>query len=201
MKNHDYIKEALELNAVSLEEASTSRLVSKFVDDDIAFAIISACRPNEDNKKRTAELKRDVRNLNLGFNEFIGRWVEDGESFDETSLLITNIPFKKASELGQRYNQSSIVYKDKNGVREICTTPFETYKVGDVVRTYHIDPDKPLNTAVASEIFAGRIGGPASLLKKGSNKKAFNFKESFELYERQLLNTRLGFTESKLNID
>ena len=104
MKNHDYIKEALELNAVSLEEASTSRLVSKFVDDDITFAIISACRPNEDNKKRTAELKRDVRNLNLGFNEFIGRWVEDGESFDETSLLITNIPFKKAFELGQRYN-------------------------------------------------------------------------------------------------
>lgn len=201
MKSHDYIKEALELNAVSLEEASTSRLVSKFVDDDIAFAIISACRPNEDNKKRTAELKRDVRNLNLGFNEFIGRWVEDGESFDETSLLITNIPFKKAFELGQRYNQSSIIYKDKNGVCEICTTPFETYKVGDVVKTYHIDPDKPLNIAVASEIFAGRIGGPASLLIKGSNKKAFNFKESFELYERQLLNTRLGFTESKLNIE
>ena len=184
---------------ISLEEASTSKLVQNFTDDS-TFAIISACRPDKDNKARTLQLKKDVRSLGLGFNEFVGRWVEDGESFDEASLLIKNISFEQAFKLGQKYNQSSIIFKDKNGVREVCTVPFEKYHVGDVVRTYNIDPEKPLNTKVASDIFAGKIGGPASLLKKGSNKKAFNFKESFELYERQLLNSRNGFSNIRITL-
>lgn len=176
-----------------INEASTSRLVHNFTDDNVSFAIMSGERPDND---RTSELKKDVRNLGLGFNEFIGRWVEDGVNYDENSLLIPNISFKKAFELSQKYNQSSFIYKDKNGCKEYCTTPFEEYSVGDVVRTYNIDKDKPLNTAIAKDIFAGRKGGPASQLKKGSNKKPFNFKESFELYERELINTRLGFTEN-----
>ena len=74
-----------------INEASTSRLVHNFTDDNVSFAIMSGERPDND---RTSELKKDVRNLGLGFNEFIGRWVEDGINYDENSLLIPNIvPF------------------------------------------------------------------------------------------------------------
>lgn len=182
-----------------IDEASTSRLYKNFTDDNTTFAIISGERPDDD---RTNELKKDVRSLNLGFNEFIGRWVEDGVNYDEKSLLIPKITFKQAFELGKKYNQSSIIFKDKEGVKEYCTTPFETYDVGDVVRDYNIDKDKPLNTKIAQQIFAGKIGGPASQLKKGGNKHAFNFpiKEGFELYEKTLINTRLGFTESLIDL-
>ena len=182
-----------------IDEASTSRLYKNFTDENITFAIISGERPDDD---RTNELKKDVRNLNLGFNEFIGRWVEDGINYDEKSLLIPKISFKQAFELGKKYNQSSIIFKDKNGINEYCTTPFEVYDVGDVVRKYNIDKNKPLNTETAKQIFAGKIGGPASQLKKGGNKTAFNFqvKEEFELYEKTLINTRLGFTESLIDL-
>ena len=182
-----------------LNEASTGRLVQRFIGDG-TFAIISGERPDEN---RTPELKKEVRSLGLGFNEFIGRWVEDGINYDEDSLLIPDISFKKAFELGQKYNQSSIIFKDDRGVNEYCTTPFETYDVGDVVREYKIDPKKPLNTEIASQIFAGKISGPASQLKKGGNKAPFNFpvKENFELYEKELINSRLGFTESLINLE
>lgn len=180
-----------------IKESSNSRLVNKFLNNDIQFAIISGCRPDND---RTRELKRDVRNLGFGFNEFIGRWVEDGINYDENSLLIPNISFRKAFELGQKYNQSSIIFKNKNGCKEYCTTPFENYDIGDIVREYKIDNDNPLNSETASQIFSGNLQGPASLLKKGSNKKAFNFKtdENFELYEKVLINTRYGFSNERI---
>lgn len=193
----DFIQES---NAISLEEASTSRLARRIMDDS-TFAIISPCRPNVDNKERMRELKRDVRSLGLGFNEFIGRWVEDGESFDEESLLIPNINFKQAYKLSDKYEQSSFIFKDNNGCKEVCTREFESYRPGDVVRVFNIDKNKPLDINTAKEIFAGRKSGPASLLKKGSNRKAFKFNESFELVEKQLLNTRLGFTETKITLD
>lgn len=181
-----------------IDEASTSRLYKRFTDNG-TFAIISGNRPDVD---RTTELKKDVRGLGLGFNEFIGRWVEDGINYDENSLLIPDISFKKAFELGQKYNQSSIIFKDNNGVKEYCTTPFETYDVGDVVREYNIDKDRPLNTEIAKQIFSGKVGGPASQLKKGGNKAPFNFpvNEEFELCERTLINSRLGFTESLIDL-
>ena len=44
-----------------------------------------------------------------------------------------------------------------------------------------MDPDKPLNAQLASELFSKR-------------------KESFVLFEKYLLNTRLGFTDLKIII-
>lgn len=182
------------MKITKLDEASTSRLVKNFTDDAVSFAIISGERPDSD---RTVELKKDVRNLGLGFNEFIGRWVEDGISYDEKSLLIPNITYRQAYDLGQKYDQASIIYKDKYGIAEYCTTAFETYTPGDVVRKYNIDKDRPLNAQLAKSIFAGKIGGPASVLKKGGNKAPFNF----SLHERVLINSRLGFTEAVITFD
>ena len=186
---------------ISLEEASTSRLV-KTLTDDSTFAIISAFADGfspAENRKRQAALKAEVQDKHWGFNEFVARWVADNVGYDEKSLLIKGISLKQAFELSKKYNQKSFIFKDKDKIREICTTAFENYSPGDVVRTYHVDPKKPLNTQLASEIFSKQKEGPASKPVKGSNLKPFQLQtESFELYESHLLNTRLGFTSVKI---
>ena len=158
----------------SLNESNTSRIYNH-LSDDSNCAIISAYRgeyPVKENKEHHKELKSDVRKMGLGFIEFTSRWVEDGESFDEESLLIPNIDFDKAIKLGKKYEQASVIYKDKDRCVEICTTPFETYTPGDVVRTYNNVGPNMLNLSAANEIFERRKDGPASMPKNGG--KAFN---------------------------
>ena len=194
MNNNEYIRQAMDIN-----ESSTSRLYSKLSGEDSVFAIISPYRGEYDtneNQKRMVHLKSDIRKLGLGFNQFISRWVEDGESFDEESLLISNIDYKTAIKLGEKYNQSSIIYKDSDSLREICTTAFETYKPGDIVRTFNVGKDM-MNIKDAEDIFSRRKGGPASMPKKGSNRKPFSLsvKENFELYE--VHNPRPSYFQTK----
>ncbi len=159
-----------------LGEASVAILVHIFTDDSVSFAIISV--KGLDNGK-ALELKKDVESRGFGFTEFIGRWIEGGSEHSENSLLIPNISFKKAFGLGRKYEQPSIVYKDRNGCAEYCTTPFDDYSAGDVVRLYYFDKDRPLNTASVKELFF----------------TAFDIKENFELYVKEFINSRLGFTE------
>lgn len=182
-----------------VKESTTSRIYTRLT-DGTTCAIISAFRGDNsyaENMKLHKELKSDVRGLYLGFNEFISRWVEDGVSYDERSLLIPNIRKVTALELGKRYGQSSIIYKDYNGCVEICITPFENYQSGDIVRTYNISGDKVLNVNDAQEIFARRKGGPASMPVKGSNTKPFTLRtvESFELYE--VLNPKPSYFQTE----
>lgn len=180
------IKEHIEESTLS--EATTSRIYRRLTDKNTC-AIISAFRGDntlEENMSLHRRLKADVRALKLGFNEFISRWVEDGIAYDERSLLIPHITKEQAIALGEKYNQSSIIWKDENECVEICTNSFETYSPGDIVRTYNNAGEHVLNIKEAEEIFAKRRGGPASKPVKGSNSKPFNLNqkvESFELYE------------------
>jgi len=168
---------------------STNSRIYYHITNSNQWAIISPYRPVEElpagdsNQKRMSQLKSDVRNLNLGFIQFISRWVENGEAFDEEALLIPNISRDKAFELGQKYNQSSIIYKDDKGCNEICTTPFETYSVGQIVRTYNLSGENPLNINDAEEIFSRKKSGPASKPKKGGNMKPFTLKEVYEVIQ------------------
>ena len=175
--------------AMKLDEASTSRTLDRLTNPDSVCAIISPYRgeySEKENKQRMIKLKSEVRKLGYGFNQFVSRWVEDGEAFDEESLLIPDIPFRLAYQLGKQFEQSSIIYKDSKALREICTTAFETYKPTDVVRTFNNSGNHVLNIKDAQEIFSRRKGGPVSMPKKGSNKKPFTLKikENYELYEK-----------------
>jgi len=125
--------------------------------DENTCAIISPyrseCSDNE-NKLRMNSLKLQVREMGYGFNQFISRWVEDGQAFDKQSLLIPNITKDQAIFLGEKFEQSSIVIKDSESCREICINPFEDYKSGQVVRTFFNTGDYILNIDEAKEIFA-----------------------------------------------
>lgn len=172
-----------------LNETSTSRIATHIKDRE-KWAIISPYRSERtvaENKQKMRELKSDVRNAGFGFTQFISRWVEDGESFDEESLLIPNMPREKALELGKKYDQSSIISKDGGKCEEVCTTAFIDYdgkenKVGDIVRTFNLSGDEYLNVEEAREIFERRKGGSASYPIKGhGTHRAFQLKEVFEV--------------------
>lgn len=163
----------------TLQETSTSRIL-QHIQEDKNWAIISPYRSEyseEENRKRMTKLKSSVRKY--GFIEFVSRWVEYGESFDERSLLIPNISKEEAIKLGKEFEQSSIIVYDNSECLEICTTPFENYKEGDIVRKYNISGDDILNIHDAEEIFAKRRGGPASKPVKGG--KAFHLSEVYEV--------------------
>lgn len=102
------------------------------------------------------QLKSDVRGYVYGFIQLLSRWVGNGINFDEQSLFIPNCTLKDALKLGVKYNQSSIICKDGDSCIEICTTPFENYSKGDVVRKFNIDSDRILNIEDAIEIFSKR---------------------------------------------
>ena len=87
------------------------------------------------------------------------------------SVFEHNSCIDKAVSLGKEFGQSSIIVCDENGCHEVCTAPFETYSDGDVVRTFNIDRDNPMNISDAEEIFSKRKGGPASIVNPDGNGK------------------------------
>lgn len=165
---------------MKVKEASTSRIYDNVINS--TWAIVSPYRGENDdktNKSLMSSLKSDVRSLGYGFVEFVSRWVEDGEPFDEKSLLINNCKPEEAIDLGVKYHQSSVIIKDGNKCVEVCTNDFESYKRGDVVRTFNLVGDTPMNYNDAKEIFEKRKGGPASKPIKESNPKAFRLSEVY----------------------
>ena len=179
---------------ITICETSTSRLYAHLTGNK-CYAMISAytiANNENENKRDFSKLRSDVRNLGLGYIPFVSRWTYrndsgDLELTDEQSLLILGITKEKAIELGEKYNQESIIYKDDLGCKEICTSNFNTFdgltmNVGDVVRTFNINKNSTLNIESAKEIFAGRKLGAASRLKKGS-KTEFHLKEVWEIIE------------------
>ena len=166
---------------MNINETSTSRVLHHLQDDN-NFAIVSPYRGEktlQENKRRMVELKHDVRSLGHGYIHLLSRWVEDGQDFDEESLLVPHMKKDEAIKLGKKYDQSSIIVKDEEGCFEICTTPFETYDEGDVVRVFSLYGDKPMNIKDAEDIFAHRKGGPVSVPIKGG--KPFHLSEVYEV--------------------
>jgi hypothetical protein len=193
IKLNEAIKDWIKLTESSqIDEVSTSRFLQHFTNDEV-LAIISTYReerPEKENRRLLKELKSKVRDKGFGFTELLSRWAEmadDGtvKNSDERSLIIYGIPVQKAIKLGGEYQQSSIIVKDAEGCREVCTTDFIDYdgkphKVGDTVRTFNVkDNDKPLNLDDAKEIMAGRKGGPASSPVKSN--RPFKLTEMFEV--------------------
>ena len=167
-------------NLQEMLESGTSQLY-RSITNTSNWAIISPYRTEysyADNKKRMIELKSIVRNqLRLGFIELKSSWVEDGEQSDEYSLFIKNISYKDAFNLSQKYEQSSFIFCQDDKCQEICTTSFESFNVGDVVRTFNIKGDHVLNIADAQAILDKKASGPASQPIKGNRPFQFQVEE------------------------
>ena len=140
--------------------------------------------------------------MGFGFIQFISRWVENGESFDEESLLIPKMNTDDAISLGKQFEQSSVIVAKDGKVQEICTTPFENYTDGQTIRIFNLSGDKPLNINDAEEIFSKRKGGPVSKPKYG-RAKPFTLKEVYEctLQKPSTFNSNMYTTKIFENIN
>lgn len=111
-----------------IDESKPAR-INYHLDKNKSFAHISASRSNEDfekpgmekekqkqaeeNNRKTEELKKDIKNLGLSYIKTYGVWRERGLPTQEDSFLIPNITKEQALELGKKYGQYSIIFKDK----------------------------------------------------------------------------------------
>lgn len=155
----------------SLKESSVGRM-NQHLTEDKNFAIISPCKngdSKEEHKKNLAKLKNEVYNkYNLGFIELVSKWVdEEGNVFDEYALFVPNMSKKVAMRLGEEYSQCSVIVCDDGKCEEICTTPFDKYSVGDIVKTFNLSSDTPMNIALAKSILDKSNMGAVSVTRKG----------------------------------
>jgi len=139
-----------------LSESSWSRII-QHVEGDDDFAVISAYRSSntdDENLKQHAKLKDEVRKLGFGYIEqssgYTYKDASTGESEvrQERSLFIPKIDYKNAMLLGAKYNQESILLKNKekgfvliyttSGVKDDGTK----FKMGDVDIVFKSKKDK-----------------------------------------------------------
>lgn len=128
----------------NINEASLSR-IWQHIQSDRTFAVISAYKYDlniEENIKRHEALRRDIKNLKgkIGFIEQKSgyTYLETNEQIEERSFFIANIDKEAALELGRKYEQETILFKDANSFSEIETNS------GKTIRTYDKSPDKSL---------------------------------------------------------
>lgn len=181
-----------------LDEASTSRFYQRMTPES-EWAIISPYRSEyseKENRERMVKLKSEVRKLGYGFNQLLSRWVEDGENFDEQSLFIPNMKSDEAIKLGKKYEQSSIIINNADGCYEICTTPFENNKEGDVVRKFNLSGNSPMNISDAEQVFSHRKGGAVSKPIKGG--KPFRLSEVYEVFAPRASYFQNGYRMEKI---
>ena len=112
------LQEALthrEATEVSLVEAKLSRVFQYVEDDKKDFGIVSAFRgvnSDKENKARHEELKKMVRQMGYGYIELRGGYKGDEGFNEELSLLIPNITKKGIVDLGRKFEQHSVMYKN-----------------------------------------------------------------------------------------
>lgn len=112
----------------TLEETKPARF-NQHLGKDKSFANISASRSNdefekpgmekekqkqsEENNRKTAQLKRDIKDMGLSYIKTYGAWRDEGPVTQEDSFLIPNITKEQALELGKKYGQYSVIFKDE----------------------------------------------------------------------------------------
>lgn len=121
------------------------------------------------NNKRTAQLIKDIKDMGLSFIKTYGAWKENDKTTREKSFIIPNITKEQAMELGKKYNQYSIIYREKgdNEGNMFVTLPDN---FGDVDMTFNLKGDVD-NIDGSKEL--DNFNGYSGLKRNG---KGYNFK-------------------------
>lgn len=122
---------------VSLVESKLSRVFQYVEDDKKDFGIVSAFRAvnsDKENKARHEELKKAVRAMGYGYIELRGGYKGDEGYVEELSLLIPNITKKGIVDLGRKFQQHSVMYKNDQDFYYIGTN--EEAGVGKVLMRF-----------------------------------------------------------------
>ena len=111
-----------------LDETKPARY-NQHLGKEKSFANISASRSNdefekpgmekekqkqsEENNRKTEQLKKDIKDLGLSYIKTYGAWRDEGPVTQEESFLIPNITKEQALELGKKYGQYSVIFKEE----------------------------------------------------------------------------------------
>lgn len=129
-----------------------SRLLEHLRKDE-KFAVISAYREEKteaENRKRHEQLIPDVRKFGYGYFVLRAKWgVEGKEPSVERSLFIPHMSRDEAVEMGDRYDQYSVLVRDESGILEVASSDKYGKKKGEVIRVFS---DKP---SISEQDFVG----------------------------------------------
>jgi len=120
--NKKYKKKMLSFKTY-IAESSLSRIMTH-VEKTENFGVMSPFRKefsDKENLERYKELKEIVREKGYGFIELKGGYQEEDGFVNEKSLFIPNIKKKEMMELGKKYDQHSVIVKDKQTFTMIGT--------------------------------------------------------------------------------
>lgn len=167
------------------EEIGPSRLWKYQEHPEMNFAILSADRSErtpEENKAKTEELKKDIKSKGYWYTELKGGYVEIGENGKrvpvdgEDSFIVPNMTKEEAMELGKKYDQDTVMFKDaKAHTLQYIITNERAGNVGDA--------DSSFETQAGKDNFSVSSGDDLDYYSRlpKSNKKdlkiGFNWKE------------------------
>lgn len=160
--NENSLFESFQRGEKPIVESSLSRIIQHIETPSSTFGQISAFRgefSRGENENRHDQLKKDVRNKGLGFIEMSGGFKEEDGSVQELSLFVPNISKNDAIELGERYGQFSILWKDPDQFVEIGTN--KNSGIGKIKNTFKktdkvIDLSSDAIKNFWSQIYRGR---------------------------------------------
>jgi len=200
MKNK--IEEKLEnyLNNLDIITESGLSRIWQFIEEDRSFGTISAFRheySNKENLERHKQLKIDIRKLGYGYVELNGGFNEDGHIVSELSCFIPNISKKQIIELGVKYEQYSVLYKDKNEFVEVGTNKHAG--IGSIKNHFLFKSSSKnlsLDKNSTKEFFSSLVKGS----HRGRN-FVFNTNESFLNEKITLSFNEIAYSHKKLGED
>lgn len=156
-----------------IAESSISRIFQHIEEGTRSFGVVSAFRKRNsdaENTKLHGELKAAVRGFGLGFIEMRGGYKGD-EGFNiELSLFVPSISRKQIIELGQKYDQDTVIFKDTKEFSLIGSN--ESSGVGSLVASFKYGSGKD-NIVLAQDAMKDFF---SSLLKGNDKGKKFLFK-------------------------
>ena len=109
----------------AIRESSWGRIIQHMEGSDV-FAVISPYLrklSDEENDRRAREMKKVVRSMGYGYIPMDAGYEhqDTGGIGIEESLFIPQITKEDAMELGRRYDQESILFKDRDGFHLIMS--------------------------------------------------------------------------------
>lgn len=105
------------------------------------FGILSAYGPfsKSDNKSRNVDLLKELQSRGYRFHPLRGSW----EGVAEKSVLVPDMAFADLIEMGRRFDQESVIFKDPSGV-------IGMYYLGDGTVTFAVDAEGSMAVQVAT---------------------------------------------------
>jgi len=157
----------------TIAESSISRIYQHIQEPNRTFGVVTSFRSDNsksENEQQFKELKAAVRAMGYGYIEMRGGYRGDQGFNLESSLFVPSITRKQIIDLGKRYNQHSVIYKDAKEFSLIGTN--SAAGIGSTLSSFAFGSGKD-NLVLAQDAMKDFF---SSLFKGRDRNKKFLFK-------------------------